>query len=517
MIPSATQFRIPPRMSSKAVLALLRDFSQVSVEHASAVRRTYLDTADWRVYAGGWTLEADQDRDTVDPERVPVALVLRDRRARAVVASATVASVPRFAPDLRDVGLWSEVRAALEDRRLLSHLESDSRVQRVNILDGEAKTTARVLLERHLLDGRGMSRHHLVRAVTVTPVRGYDRTAERLVEMLAASGLAFFDEPLFTYGLALLRRPAPGAKSGPGVPLEASMPAARAVGAIMGRLREHVIANEDGMREELDTEFLHDFRVAVRRARSILKSARSVYPEDASRDLAGELRWLASVTSSPRDLDVHLAEFESASSELSPLARHLSELRRTAQRDLVAAIDSPRYRRLLKAWQSLAATEPDTSAAPDAKTSAAELADSLVRRAHRRVMKRGRAIDGDAPPEALHDLRKRAKELRYLLECFQSLYREKPRGDFIKELKALQDNLGEFQDSQVLAGALRSMAEDLLDQRKAPASTLMAIGSLADGLDQRQSEARQEFHARFERFSSKRNRRRFRRLLDGGA
>jgi CHAD domain-containing protein len=108
---------------------------------------------------------------------------------------------------------------------------------------------------------------------------------------------------------------------------------------------------------------------------------------------------------------------------------------------------------------------------------------------------------------ALHDLRKRAKELRYLLECFQTLYPETERGAFIRELKALQDNLGEFQDCQVQAATLRDMADDLI-AKGAPAATLMAMGGLAAEQEAREAEARAEFSRRFQRFASQENRKR---------
>ena len=36
--------------------------------------------------------------------------------------------------------------------------------------------------------------------------------------------------------------------------------------------------NEDGVRKDLDSEFLHDFRVAVRRTRSALSQIKGVFP-----------------------------------------------------------------------------------------------------------------------------------------------------------------------------------------------------------------------------------------------
>lgn len=65
------------------------------------------------------------------------------------------------------------------------------------------------------------------------------------------------------------------------------------------------------------------------------------------------------------------------------------------------------------------------------------------------------------PAEELHELRKDAKKLRYLLECFGSLYSPRPRKEFVQRLKALQDNLGEHQDTEVHVGELRTISSEL--------------------------------------------------------
>jgi CHAD domain-containing protein len=510
-VPSPLRFRIPGLMPTKAVTTALQERWNVVAEPVSTVRRTFLDTADWRVYRGGWTLEMDREPPATSTKEAPV--VLRQAGSEAVLANTTCDGAPRFAGDLPDNSPWSEVAAAIGDRRLLDQVEMDSYLHRMSVRNDDEKTTAKVVIEWHrLVDQKG--RQHLLRVATVSPVRGYERIAGRIGEALLDAGLEPQDGSLLPSALAALDRPQPGSKLGPGVPLEHSMAAAQAVGAILGRLRYHLLANEAGVREQLDIEFLHEYRVAIRRARSILRTVRGVLPPDDAQALAGELGWLGQLTGAPRDLDVHLAELRSANGDLAPLSQYLADRREAAQDELVAAMDSERYRRLLGSWAALERADADLAAAPDAARPVGEEADALIARAYRRVIRRGRAIEASTPPEALHDLRKRAKELRYLLECFQTLYPERERASVIKELKALQDNLGEFQDCQVQAEAVRTMAEEL-HRSGAPASTLMAMGRMAETLEERERRARLEFDARFGRFSRPANRQRMAELLSG--
>ena len=464
------------------------------------LRRTFLDTADWLLYAANWSLEADESGQTV-------TVTLRDRVSEEMVVTAAVPALPQYAADLPSDGVWSRAAAVAGDRRLLAKLQLDARLQRVPILDREQKTTARVLLERYIVEDGG-SRRRMVRAATVLPVKGYERNADRAARRLEQAGLAAYDLPLLSWVWRLLRRPDPGSDIGPGVPLDRAMPAAEAMAALLGRLRHHVTTNEEGVRRQLDIEFLHDYRVAVRRTRSLLRCAQGALPQSETDALANELKWLADLTGPVRDLDVHIEELsKDGDDDLEPLRSYLGARHKEALSALIAALESDRYRQLLAYWEHL------EKAAPVSSTPAGEFSDARIARAYRRVLKRGGAIDEETPPEALHDLRKRAKELRYLLECFQTLYPVDERTAVVRELKALQDNLGEFQDCQVQAATLRSMADELMKSRSAPAATLMAMGRLADEQERREAQARADFDRRFQRFASRANRERMAALL----
>ena len=71
------------------------------------------------------------------------------------------------------------------------------------------------------------------------------------------------------------------------------MPAEEAGRAIHRLLLDTVLRNEDGVRRDLDTEFLHDFRVATRRARCALAEMKRVFPAETVQFLrAGvEMAW----------------------------------------------------------------------------------------------------------------------------------------------------------------------------------------------------------------------------------
>jgi len=146
--------------------------------------------------------------------------------------------------------------------------------------------------------------------------------------------------------------------------------------------------------------------------------------------------------------------------------------------------------------EALAAVEDE-----DAGPRAAEVGLAHLARAHRRVVRPGSRITPESPATDLHDLRKRGKELRYLLEIFSPLLEGDGARRGVKELKGLQDVLGRFQDGEVQAEAVVAMAEAMLAAGTAPAVTLLAMGEIAAGLHDHQLAARQEFAERFERFA----------------
>ena len=123
-------------------------------------------------------------------------------------------------------------------------------------------------------------------------------------------------------------------------------------------------------------------------------------------------------------------------------------------------------------------------------------------------------IGPETPAEQVHDLRKDAKKLRYLFECFGGLLADAPRKTFVRRLKALQDNLGEHQDAQVHVAELRAISHQLHEQG-AQADTMLAIGQLAERLEQQRVAARAEFTERFEAYDTNETERAFKEAIAG--
>jgi CHAD domain-containing protein len=502
------RFVVTATADPATVLAGLVDDIGLAVTGTSAVERTFLDTADGRLHGGGVVLEL---RRAVDGSGAASLVWTEDGRPVATHTLVTP-DAPRFADDLPAWPGVDRLAELLEMRALVPGPTVRSRLTTLASLDREEKTTARVQLDASTLrDGT-----HLPVVLDVLALRGYARDADRLEKRLTN---LFTLEP-YTGTAAESARKASGAppflRSKLRLSLHPTAPAAEAWRTVLRTLTDTMTANFSGTIADTDSEFLHDFRVAVRRTRSVLQEGRKVLPPERREEFRAGFKWLGDVTTPQRDADVALLDYPGLAATLptgraealEPLRELLLERQREAHEQLVTDLRSLRRAQLGRDWAEFLAGdgawpaddggEPGSDA-PDALRPAVVVAAERIHKAHHRLVHDGRTIDDDSPAEALHDLRKDAKRLRYLLECFGSLFPASDIATAVKPLKALQDTLGTFQDTEVQAHALEDMADTLV-ARGAPAATLLALGAVIENVHARGAAARIEFAGRFGAF-----------------
>lgn len=471
------------------------------------LRRTWLDTFDWRLYRAGLTLEY-----RVTGRHPELLLAGRDG---PIVASGTEPGTPqaplrwpRLAADLPYGPLRERVIAVSGIRALLPVARAVSSLTERRAVNTDDKTIARLAVEQMTVPGADGPPPP--RRITVRPLRGYQAQADRLADAIArAPGVRPAEQADVDLALAAAGR-TPGDYTGKiNVELTSEMPAQRALAEILNTLLATVLANLDGTIRDIDTEFLHDLRIAIRRTRTVLKIAGPTLPADMTARYRPEFKWLGDLTTPTRDLDVFLLGFPALASvlvsgtweELAPFRDRLASDRALSQRRLARGLRSDRFTRLTTAWhQDLERLASSPRSQPAAGTFAAR----RIARVNRRVLRAGYAVDASSPPQALHNVRKRCKELRYALEVFASLHDPDDHRRALKELKALQNCLGEFQDATVQLAGVRDFATAMVADRTAPAETLLAMGEISAEMARRRRAAVNDFSARFADFSSPR-------------
>jgi CHAD domain-containing protein len=245
--------------------------------------------------------------------------------------------------------------------------------------------------------------------------------------------------------------------------------------AVLRSYARDLVEREPGVRLGVDPGELHKQRVATRRIRSLLQSTRSqVVDPDRAERLGAELRWLGSLLGEVRDRDVlitylleELRSVEEAAA-FGGILELLDAEREQGRKDLLAALDSSRYRGLLRELEQ----PPALREGERLQTAAATEYERL-----RRTVKRLAKDPGD---EELHRVRIRAKRVRYAAEAVG--------GDdqFVAQAKDVQDILGEHQDATVAEERIR----ELVAKVRGTGRTALAAGRLIERQLTRRAAAR---------------------------
>jgi inorganic triphosphatase YgiF len=219
---------------------------------------------------------------------------------------------------------------------------------------------------------------------------------------------------------------------------------------------DHIMQNEAAALAGLP-EGIHQMRVGLRRLRAALTAFGKMLPAEQRRWASEELRWLADALGAARNLDVFesalIAPAHKALGEIAGLAALTASAERQRKAAYVAAaraIRSTRYTgsllRILRwfetcGWRNCGAPHP-----LDAPI--AEIAPKILDRRRAVAKRRSKGFARQTPAER-HRLRIAVKKLRYAAELLGGLYEAPAVADFTKQLKRLQDDLGEANDVRV--------------------------------------------------------------------
>jgi CHAD domain-containing protein len=490
------RFDLAGEQDPSAIVEMLADRFGLRLLGEEQVTRIVIDTADNRIAATGGVLEVRRSADGFGSG----SLIWTCDGTQRLRVRLPGNEIPSTLSEIGDTHQAEELIGIAGASPLVAASTIRSGLYSFGKLDDEDKTVVRVLLDcSSMLDGSSSTS-----TVEVQPRRGYDEEARILVKELSK-------------GLKPEKKRSAPAPSGPGSASQAWRGALRSMAEVMNSTFAGMVAGGDN-------EFLHDFRIAVRRTRVLLHEAEGIMAEERRAHFAEEFKWLGEITTPTRDADVHLEDFAEMAAgllgeheaDLEPLRELLLEHQVTCRAQLLVDLRSERRTRFATEWATFLADDQAWSKSPDdllsdaTKPAFTVIADR-TRTAWRHVQHDGRLITDESSPTDVHDLRKEAKRLRYLLESFAPQFHPKSLKLVRKSLRSMQDVLGEFQDSQVQAATLAAMAEELV-ARGTAASTILAIGGTIEHLAVRSVIAREKFAARFEDFDSRSTRRAFKRL-----
>ncbi|WP_168582487.1 CYTH and CHAD domain-containing protein [Gephyromycinifex aptenodytis] len=446
------KFEVPRRWSMPSLVGMGR-VQSVSQPRRMTQSATYIDTPDLDLLRGrctlrrrtggtdaGWHLKTPGDEKGRVEHRLPLgrSAVFVPGELRSEVAD-LIGSKP-----LVPVAL-------LRTRRTRRELAADDGTVLLLVEDDVVEATT-------YLDGE---RVHRWREVEVELVEGDETDLRVVADALLERGLTHSDSPsklsrALAQPLAQVRGKK-GDKSAGDVVL-------RYIGKQVGVLQ----SSEAEVRADAP-DAVHRARVATRRLRSALRSYRRILNRTETDPLRAEIAWLTGVLGEPRDAEVMRERLLRLADTLEPelvvgpvLARLRDTLEaehRHAHEQLVRALDSQRYERLLADLTDLiinpallpAAEEPAESALPELVAKASSAVSKQADKA--RVIQ-----DEDEREEAIHDVRKRAKAARYAAEAAGKA--TGGAGKLADAWTELQEALGDHQDSVVSRGVILRLAHE---------------------------------------------------------
>ncbi|WP_051660819.1 CYTH and CHAD domain-containing protein [Bosea sp. 117] len=393
--------------------------------------------------------------------------------------------------ELPDSGALVPVFAARIRRRLVVMERPDARIE-LALDEGEiaagAERTPVCEIELELKSGEAATLYELGLALLdVAPLRfGTLSKAER------GYRLAFAEPPV-------------AEKAGP-LALGEDAAVDDALAAMLASCHRQLLGNLAAA-EAGRAEGVHQLRVALRRLRSALALFAHLLPSAAFRALNAEARLMGRALGPARGWDVFVGETLAgiARTGLEPegfarLREAAEPLRRAAHSGVRDQLADPRTTRFLlglghlierRGWRNDVSSEALGFLAEPAVA----LAQRMLDRARRGVLKRGRHFRGLAPEER-HELRLKLKRLRYTVDFVLPLYPGDARAQtYLRRLSKLQDVLGADNDAATTGPLLR----ELQAAGTAPALH-RAIGIIAGWQESERQHTAPAIHDKWRRF-----------------
>ncbi len=494
----ALSFEFPDNLNVEKFITKLNKKIEYKLVSEHYMQKSFYDSFDWRLYNAHVLCEFNQSKNDS-------SLILKNSTTADNIALIKIDQVPCFANEFNRSALAYKLANLLEMRALLPLTTLELNVYKLNILNNDQKTVARLIIEDYW---------QFRCRVTIQPIKGYHKAAVNLHQLLVNSlSLTVIRKPILLAALKLQGRKVNDYSSKLNLQFDPDMPAGKAVKRIYKTLLKTIQINEQGVIDAIDSEFLHDFRVAIRRTRSGLSQLKRIFPSEITTYYSEYFAWLGSITSLTRDMNVYLLNIDAYKSsipqymreDLNPLEDFLLVKQKLAQEFLVEKLNSKKYKILLGEWEQYLKQFPAKETSPKKVLTIKQLADTQIWKVYQRVIQEGAVITKNTPAQSLHDLRKTCKKLRYLIEFFQNLYSINKIKALIKSLKGVQEVLGDFQDYEVQEDALRLFSDEMMRQQKVSSSTLLDMGVLVQKLDEKRCKARDEFARFFTEFNNPAN------------
>ncbi len=509
-MPPILKFELPDGYDGSQLMRELNQDYGIKKEASRDAGFVIYDTFDWRLFNRSFFLYSSGNK-----------LFLRKLFQTEIVHSHEFSALPAFIEDFPAGGLKAALAPIIKARALLRLVEVYGRSTRYRILNPDKKTVVRLIYEEF----RPSPKKDAPRLAThfgVEPVKGYPKYYRHLTQRLQQAGFKINREDIYFQALESVAKKPGDYSAKINLKLDPALHSEEATKVILCFLWQIIKINEVYLARDIDTEFLHDFRVAIRRTRSALGQIKDVFPPQTTERFKKDFAFAGKLSNRLRDLDVYLLKQNTYKAmlpaalrdDIDPFFAYLREKRSRVFQEVIRGLASKAYRQIVKDWEVFLKSPPDDlPAAANARVSIAVLARKRVFKRYRMIIKNSPQILANTDDAAMHVLRIECKKLRYLMEFFASLFPRAKMNALIGQLRKLQDNLGDFHDICVQQEYLLNISTELPIIDRQSKKALVAIGSLIETLTGEKKIIKDAFAETFTEFASPENGRLFRKLF----
>lgn len=201
------------------------------------------------------------------------------------------------------------------------------------------------------------------------------------------------------------------------------------------------------IKEGNDAEDLHQFRINLRKLRSIFKDFKVYLKKSSSKNMNKKLKFLLTSSNKLRDTDVFLKYLEEYSilisdnlqKEFSLLSNKIKQERAFEYKNILKLIDSEKFTNHLDSVEKI--LKKDNTYKKDIWKDFKETKNKVLKKIQKKVEVKKEKLYKNSNSKTFHKLRILYKRQRYLNELFVSKNKSN-----INEFKEIQDILGNIQD-----------------------------------------------------------------------
>ena len=479
-------------------------FTNTDIKTTRQVKISYYDTFDARLLKNGLYLTGTENR-----------YQLHYFTGRVITFESD--TTPGFASSLPDQ-INSILENILELRSLLPIIVFNIKETEFALLNEDKKTVARGIFKNIITE---TNKDACNCTIELKPIRGYIKELNKAETCLKKFGRKISInnniKALFSESSII----SPDYINKPTFDLKPKMKSYDAIVVILKTLTDIFKINEQGILNDYDTEFLHDYRVSIRKIRSLLGQLSPLFNAETLTKHTSDLKEIAGKTNRLRDMDVYL---NSQNCYFSMLPEHLHndlELffvdvanKRTKENKIVSKmLLSKAYSSKINSWLTFLSSETTKNRGAEAEIPILELSNKYIYKRYFKILKQGEQVKPDSDDELFHKVRISCKKLRYLLETFSSLHPEKEIKAAVKQLKLIQDCLGNFNDMCVQQEHLNDYLHNLSANKTDTTKVAAAIGGLISATYNKKIQYRDEFYSKFHEFADNKNRALYKKLF----